>query len=130
MLNSTGYFGITAGVIVAATLIGSNIASATDSTSQMTVTFTNAMKEYIASLRVKDNGVGTAPLDQTSSSIGPQQGVRVSVIKDKNGKYDLTVTLKCSGQAGTRTYYDSVPTLKIEKTSDPVGCGVTSAKLR
>jgi hypothetical protein len=129
MRKSIGYFGIAASVVIAATLIGVSIAN-TDSTPHMTVTFTNATNEYIASLRVKDNGIGTAPLDQTSLSIGPQQGVRVSVIKDGKGKYDLTVTLRCSGQAGTRSYYDSVTTLKIEKNSDPVGCGVTSAKLK
>jgi hypothetical protein len=129
MLNSIRYLGKTAAAFVVAAGMATNIAAA-DSAPKMTVTFTNAMNIYIASLHVKDRGKGGTPIDVTRLSIGPQQGARYSVIKDQNGKYELEVTLQCGGQSNTRIYYDSVPTLKIEKSSDPVGCNITSAKTR
>lgn len=130
MTHLVRYLGLMTGLVVAASLIGTNMA-ASDSTQHMTVTITNATNDTIGPIRVKDNGIGTSQLDQTTELVGAQQGIRVSVIKDSKGKYDLTVTLRCGGQkGGGRTYYDSNPILKIEKISDPVGCGITGVKLK
>jgi hypothetical protein len=127
MLNSFRYVSITAGLVVAATILGAGVSSAADNV--VSLTFSNVMDTQEAVLEVTDSNSTYSPGTKSIHLSAPTNKGKPTLLAstapfkvevDKKGNANLKVTAHCGSSTDSATYTRPPSTIQITS-----GCRLT-----